>query len=63
MCWGLAGHRVTQDERALRSVLISGAMERSSEQFAQRESGRPAHTPPRFDAETRARLYELLRWR
>jgi 5,6-dimethylbenzimidazole synthase len=37
-------------------------MEPFSEQFAQRES-EPAHTPPRFDADFRARLYDLLRWR
>ncbi|HUU24840.1 MAG TPA: 5,6-dimethylbenzimidazole synthase [Methyloceanibacter sp.] len=42
-------------------------MEPSRQQFAQRapqENEAPtAHTPPRFDAETRARLYDLLRWR
>jgi 5,6-dimethylbenzimidazole synthase len=43
-------------------------MEPFSQQFAQRMPGRakeqtPEHTPPRFDADTRARLYDLLRWR
>ena len=43
-------------------------MEKLGEQFVQRESGRageraPAQTPPRFDADFRARLIELLRWR
>ena len=43
-------------------------MERFSQQFTQRmpdrNEERPAdQTPPRFDAETRARLYDLLRWR
>jgi len=43
-------------------------MERFSQQFTQRmpdrNEERPAdHTPPRFDGETRARLYDLLRWR
>ncbi|HUU66069.1 MAG TPA: 5,6-dimethylbenzimidazole synthase [Methyloceanibacter sp.] len=39
-------------------------MEPSREQFAQRESEcASAPQPPRFDSETRARLYELLRWR
>ncbi|MGK2922695.1 MAG: 5,6-dimethylbenzimidazole synthase [Methyloceanibacter sp.] len=39
-------------------------MEPFSQQFAQRTPDEEeAHTPPRFDAETRARLYDLLRWR
>jgi len=43
-------------------------MEPSSQQFAQRtpqenEAPMGRSVPPRFDAETRARLYDLLRWR
>lgn len=43
-------------------------MEPFRQQFSQRMSERPKeqtseHAPPRFDAETRARLYDLLRWR
>ena len=41
-------------------------MEPFSQQFRQRMSERPEErtaTPPRFDAETRARLSDLLRWR
>jgi 5,6-dimethylbenzimidazole synthase len=42
-------------------------MEPFSQQFAQRKDEAEAPTarsvPPRFDAETRARLYDLLRWR
>jgi 5,6-dimethylbenzimidazole synthase len=39
-------------------------MEPSRQQFAQRESERSsASKPPRFDADTRTRLYDLLRWR
>lgn len=39
-------------------------MEPFSQQFAQRTPDEEeAHTPPRFDAETRERLYDLLRWR
>jgi 5,6-dimethylbenzimidazole synthase len=43
-------------------------MERSSQQFEQRtphetEAPTARSVPPRFDAETRARLYDLLRWR
>ena len=42
-------------------------MEQFSQQFAQRTDEAEAPTarsvPPRFDAETRARLYDLLRWR
>ncbi|HUW74790.1 MAG TPA: 5,6-dimethylbenzimidazole synthase, partial [Methyloceanibacter sp.] len=43
-------------------------MEPSRQQFAQRtpqdtEAPSAQSVPPRFDAETRARLYDLLRWR
>jgi hypothetical protein len=41
-------------------------MEPFSQQFAQRMSEQedtPARKVPRFDAEARARLYDLLRWR
>jgi 5,6-dimethylbenzimidazole synthase len=43
-------------------------MEPSSQQFQQRSGERAeqrnaVHTPPRFDADFRARLYDLLRWR
>lgn len=41
-------------------------MEPFSQQFSQRMSERTEERtakPPRFDAETRARLYDLLRWR
>jgi len=43
-------------------------MEPFSQQFQQRSGERAgernaAHTPPRFDADFRARLYDLLRWR
>jgi len=43
-------------------------MEPFSQQFEQRsrdggEQRTSAHTPPRFDADFRARLYDLLRWR